>query len=119
FNLTVVLTGGVAVSVEVAFQAAKEFESGGPFPDLLAMSPWEVKRDPRLRTSGRLRSFRYDNDVWDLEPKSAFYDWLYLKALAGRSDLGTEVIRYKGCTDIEFNPQKSINCQARSVALFV
>ncbi|WP_407641120.1 DarT1-associated NADAR antitoxin family protein [Bryocella elongata] len=26
---------------------------------------------------------------------------------------------YEGFTDIEFNPQKSINCQARSVALFM
>jgi hypothetical protein len=27
--------------------------------------------------------------------------------------------RYAGFTDIEFNPSKSINCQARSCALFV
>ena len=71
------------------------------------------------RTSGRLRSFRFGTDVWALEPKSAFYDWLYLRALSGRADLCGEVIRYRGFTDIEFNPEKSINCQTRSVALFV
>jgi hypothetical protein len=26
---------------------------------------------------------------------------------------------YAGFTDIEFNPRKSINCQARSIALFL
>ena len=29
------------------------------------------------------------------------------------------LFKYKGFTDIEFNPQKSINCQARTVALLV
>ena len=30
-----------------------------------------------------------------------------------------ELIDYDAFTDIEFNPQKSINCQAKSAALFV
>lgn len=28
-------------------------------------------------------------------------------------------MKYDGFTDIEFNPEKSINCQARAAALFV
>ena len=30
-----------------------------------------------------------------------------------------ELDQYGGFSDIEFNPQRSINCQARSVALFL
>lgn len=30
-----------------------------------------------------------------------------------------EILSYSAFTDIEFNPEKSINCQAYSVALFV
>jgi type I restriction enzyme M protein len=33
--------------------------------------------------------------------------------------LAAEVLGYAGFSDIEFNPKKSINCQARSVATFV
>ena len=29
------------------------------------------------------------------------------------------VLEYAGFTDIEFNPKKSLNCQARSCALYV
>ncbi|MFP3398368.1 hypothetical protein SB749_18775, partial [Brevibacterium sp. SIMBA_078] len=52
-------------------------------------------------------------------PKTLFYDWLYLNALSLNEELIKEVIKYDAFTDIEFNPGKSINCQARSVALFV
>ena len=56
---------------------------------------------------------------WDLEPRSAFYDWVYIKALTARSDLMEQLVGYDAFTDIEFNPDRSINCQAYSVALFV
>jgi len=32
--------------------------------------------------------------------------------------LSKAVLGYDGFTDIEFNPERSVNCQARSVALF-
>ena len=34
-------------------------------------------------------------------------------------DYHEQLIQYEAFTDIEFNPQKSINCQAYSVAMFV
>ncbi|WP_295671641.1 extracellular solute-binding protein [uncultured Haemophilus sp.] len=33
--------------------------------------------------------------------------------------LKSEIVKYDAFTDIEFNPKKSINCQARSAALYV
>ena len=34
-------------------------------------------------------------------------------------ELANELLEYQGFSDIAFNPQKSLNCQARSAALFV
>ena len=54
-----------------------------------------------------------------LEPKTAFYDWLYLQALCQNRTLADQLLQYSGFTDIEFNPKKSFSTQARSCALFV
>lgn len=110
---------GHALSVECAFQGSKVFEQGGPFTDIYAMSSREAKRDERLRVSGRLTGFDFANVQWPLEPQTAFYDWLYISALKHRADLADQLSEYSAFTDIEFSPQKSINCQAYSVALFV
>lgn len=119
FNLLCPLASGRRVPVEVVYQASKRFERGGPFIDLLSGSSRDAKRDERLQASGRLLSFRLDGDDWPLEPRTAFYDWLYLTALRASPDLADQVLQYFAFTDIEFNPKKSVNCQARSAALFV
>lgn len=118
FNLRLPL-GGAHVSVEVAFQSGKKFERGGPFLDLLTCSSREAKGDPRLRESGRLLSFELEGTSWPTTPLTAFYDWLYLNALEVNRDLADTLCSYDAFTDIEFNPERSINCQARSAALYV
>ena len=110
---------GHPLSVECAFQGSKVFEQGGPFTDIYAVTSSEAKRDERLRLSGRLTGFDFANVQWPLEPQTAFYDWLYISALKYRRDLADQLSEYSAFTDIEFSPQKSINCQAYSVALFV
>lgn len=105
--------------VECAFQGSKVFELGGPYTDIFEKTARDAKRDERLQSSGHLVSFRFMGREWDLEPQSAFYDWVYIKALTARSDLIEQLVGYDAFTDIEFNPDRSINCQAYSVALFV
>lgn len=106
-------------SVEAAFQASKVFELGGPFVDILDKSSIEAKKDIRLKQSGGLIHFNFYNTLWPLIPRTAFYDWLYLSALNQNKFLAKHLLDYDGFTDIEFNPTKSINCQARAAALFV
>lgn len=106
-------------SVECAFQASKVFENGGPFIDLLDKTSIEAKKDPRIKTSGKLLNFKFYNTTWPLEPKTAFYDWLYLNALHKNESLAHSVIEFNAFTDIEFNHEKSINCQAYAAALYV
>lgn len=119
FNLLIKTKNNKMFSVETAFQSSKIFENGGPFLDLLNGTSREAKKDPRLKESGKLITFKYFNREWPLEPKTLFYDWLYINALALNEELSKEVLKYDAFTDIEFNPEKSINCQARSAALFV
>lgn len=106
-------------NVETAFQSSKVFELGGPYLDLLNKSAIEAKTDERLKNSGKLVQFSFYGQRWPLEPKTAFYDWIYLNAVCQNAELANQIIEYSAFTDIEFNPQKSINCQARSAALFV
>ena len=110
---------GKVFSVESAFQGSKVFEDGGPYVDLLNKSSREAKKDDRIRTSGKLTGFKFFDMTFPLEPKTYFYDWLYLNALNLNADLADELINYDAFTDIEFNPKKSINCQAQAAAIFV
>ena len=119
FNLSGISPrSGRAFTVETAFQSSKVFDGGGPFRDLLYGSSRDAKKDQRLQESGRLKHFDYFGVRWELEPKTAFYDWLYINTLARNEELVDEVKGYDAFTDIEFNPERSINCQAYSLALF-
>ena len=105
--------------LECAFQGSKVFEGGGPYADVYSMNPRAARHDPRIRDSGRLIAFRFGGFTFPLEPKTAFYDWLYITAIFPHRAYLTRLKKYAGFTDIEFNPEKSINCQARSCAIFV
>ncbi|KAB2520380.1 hypothetical protein F8N49_18170 [Pseudomonas sp. GXM4] len=121
FNLEfTTLKHNLTMSVECAFQGSKVFEHGGPYKDIFGLTSREAKKDERIRSSGRLVKFSFFNTDWDLEPRTAFYDWLYINALKKQPKLVIEsLLEYSAFTDIEFNPEKSINCQAYSIALFV
>lgn len=106
-------------SVECAYQSAKVFEHGGPYKDLREKTSREAKTDPRLKDSGRLLRFQFFETEWALEPKTAFYDWLYINALHNEPELAEHVLEHRAFTDIAFNPEKSLNCQAYSAALYV
>lgn len=106
-------------TVESAFQSSKVFERGGPYKDILRMDSREAKKDKRLKDSGDLKYFDFFNTKWGLNPKTLFYDWLYINALSQHKDLSRKIIKYNAFTDIEFNPSRSINCQANAAALFV
>lgn len=110
---------GKSIPVENVFQAGKVFKNGGPYTDLLHVSPKEAKRDERLYTSGPLIAFRFEEQDFPLQPQTAFYDYLYINALLENEKLAKIVLEYDAFTDVEFNPAKSINCQAKSAAMFV
>jgi hypothetical protein len=118
FNLKIATPLG-KISIESAYQGSKVFKGGGPYTDIYEMDSWGAKKDIRLKESGPLTGFDFFGKKWPLVPKTAFYDWLYLSALEPHQEFLKRLFNYHGFTDIEFNPEKSINCQARTCALLV
>ena len=119
FNLLMNLDNNKKITVEAAYQGSKAFKNGGPYREFFYLTGKEIKKDERLQNSGKLREFDFIGIKWQLDPVNAFYDWLYINALYQNPDLSNQILDYKGFSDIEFNPNKSINCQARAAALFV
>jgi len=110
---------GKSICVENIYQAGKVFENGGPYTDLLNVSPKEAKTDERLKSSGKIIKFVFDGKDFPAEPVNMFYDYIYMNALLENDDIAKTLFEYDAFTDIEFNPQKSINCQARAAAVFL
>lgn len=110
-------------TVENIFQSSKTFEEGGPFVDLLGVSPAKTKKDDRLHNSGNLICFTYKDIKYPLNPTTSFYDYIYIQSLLDNRDLMEELNSYikdgATFTDIEFNPDRSLNCQAKTIALYV
>ena len=106
-------------ALENIFQSSKVFRLGGPFRDLLEVEPKEAKKDERLCRHGPIIGFNYANHDFPTEPKTVFYDYIYIEAV--RQSISADEISgisyFTHFTDIEFNPQKSINTQARTVAI--
>ena len=120
FNLPLKTPNGQRMSVECAYQGSKVFENGGPYHELYSVSSLKAKTDERLHNSGNLVAFNFCGEDFPTEPKTAFYDWLYMMALYQKeSDFVEHLEVFQGFSDIVFNPNRSINCQARATALFV
>ncbi len=111
--------GGPFFTVETAYQGSKVFERGGPYKDLIGLDSRSAKKDIRLKESGNLISFEFFGKRFPANPPTFFYDWIYINALHQKPELSDKLISYKAFSDIEFNPDRSVNCQAYSAALYV
>ncbi|MDR0899000.1 MAG: hypothetical protein LBM27_01430 [Lactobacillaceae bacterium] len=113
-------------TLENVFQSGKVFdEKRGPNLDLLKTSPQKAKQFNR-GLNPHLKYFQYKNKKFPLEPKTIFYDYLYLKALVQNSNIAEKLLDYDAFTDIEFNQKIAydtvkgpFNSQARSAAIYV
>lgn len=120
FNLPVKIPDSDKFTVlESAYQGSKVFENGGTFTDLMYKKPREAKKDSRLKSSGKIQTFQFGENKFPPEPKSFFYNWLYITALAAQTELAEEILNYDAFTDIEFNPKKSVSTQAMAAAVFI
>lgn len=114
-------------TVESAFQSSRIYSDGvktvGPFPDYLFLPGRECKKFVKAASEG-MHSYRYEFDgmtfyspAWHL---SQFYDFLYLNALLEpeNKEVKEQLLaeKYTCFTDLA---TKSLNCQARSAAIFV
>ncbi len=118
FSLKVEIEGG-KFPLESVYQGSKVFELCGPSIKIFEFEPREAKRFVRELSCGRLIGFELEGRQYPLFPKNAFYDWLYIRALAEHADWIEKNVMYDAYTDIEFNPAKQVNCQARAFAEYV
>ena len=114
-------------TVESAFQSSRIYSDGeraaGPFPEYLFLSGKECKKLVKKASEG-MNSYRYEFDgmtfyapAWHI---SQFYDYIYLNALLEpeNEDVREQLLKegYTAFTDLATS---SLNCQARSAAIFV
>lgn len=123
FHLTFPMKDGRFYPVENIFQTAKVFKGmDKPFntPELLNGFPSYTKKTIRQLGKGRpLERFELNGVKYPLNPPTFFYDWVYINALNAHPEYHKDIMKYDAFTDIAFNPDKSVNCQAEALALFV
>ena len=101
--------------LESLFQGSKIFSDQGPNEDIYEKSSIDAKKDERIKRND-MKEFSFFGEIFSLD--FDFYSWLYFIALNQNKKFKTEILNYEAFTDIEFNPEKSINCQAYSAALY-
>lgn len=109
----------LTASVETFYQGGKIF-NGVPRADhdRFKLGPRESRqRVKELGAGGRLSGWEIGRYTFSLSSGVDFYNWLYLGALHQHPELLNDLISHDCFTDIEFNPKKSLACQARSAAL--
>lgn len=121
FNLNVILKSGKEFSVEQIFQGSKKFRRGGSQLQLIdQMTSKELKKYiGKIHQVDELVSFECFGQAFPLKPQTYFYNWLYINALHQNQLLANQIIKYDTFTDIEFNPKRSINCQAEACSIYV
>lgn len=121
FNLNVILKSGKEFSVEQIFQGSKKFRRGGSQLHLIdQMTSKELKKYiGKLHQVDELVSFESFGQIFPLKPQTFFYNWLYINSLHKNQFLANQIINYDTFTDIEFNPNKSKNCQAEACSIYV
>lgn len=107
------------ISVECIYHSSKVFTDSGPHTEIYDMPPIKSKKYLKSIISGTLCAFQFEEKDYPLIPTTAFYDWIYLNALLENKELIEPLLKYNAFTDIAHNPEKSVACQARTVALFV
>lgn len=119
FNLTITTKNKRVYTVEQLFQAGKVFKKAGSQIGLLKADSKKAKQTTAKiqKTGDKLIGFYLFGQEFPLEPTNLFYDWLYIHAL-NASELGKYCLEYDGFTDIRFNPEKQLNCQAMACAKY-
>ena len=104
--------------VESIFHSSKVFDNGDCFEFVKDFAPLYAKKFVRENSIGDLRGYMFNGTELPLEPKSFFYDYIYISALMQHPEVSNSISEYDIFTDIEFNEKKGINCQARACAIY-
>lgn len=120
FNLKLEVNG-VNYPLENVYQSSKVFRSTLgviQYNEVLKTTPSKAKEVLKQQDHKTLIGYKFMDKDFPLNPPFMFYDWIYIRAVSQVLNIGDIVLRYHYYTDIEFNPTRSVNCQARSLVLY-
>lgn len=108
------------VPVGIVYEAAKVFENGGPYVELLQCSRQKVQKDARLQKSGKCVGYRLEDAEFPAEPHPyAFFNWLYGCALRQNPEKADGVLKFGAFADLELgSSKKDRNSPARAAAVY-
>lgn len=121
FNLKININGTLCY-LESIYQSSKVFSDlfgETQYEYLLFLDSHEAKKTLAQQDHSKLVKFRFLGKDFSLKPEYLFYDWLYINAVNQIPYIYEKLKKYNYFTDIEFNPEKSKSCQARSLSLFI
>ena len=101
------------------FESSKVFEFGGPYKGLIDADPNDLKDDLRLKESGRLLGFHFEDIPYSLSPRSLFFDYIYISALNENKALHEELCTFDMITDVTYQMGKMFASSARACAYFI
>jgi hypothetical protein len=105
---------------ESVYQSSKVFQDGlfdtHQYNEWLALNGYDAKkRSQKIKLP--LAEFRFNQRSFSLEPKTLFFDWLYIGCIE-QYNLGFLLKQYNYFTDIEFNPVKMVSTQANALCKY-
>jgi hypothetical protein len=119
FNITLKINDH-DYAFESVYQSSKVFQDG--IFDTLQHEEWlkldgyeAKKRSQEIKLP--LVEFKFNQRSFSLEPKTMFFDWLYISCIK-RYDLSFLINQYDYFTDIEFNPEKMVSTQANALCKY-
>ncbi len=72
----------------------------------------------KMPNKGNIEYFQYGHTIFPSEPKTMYYDYIYMLALYQHPNYWEDLEEFTYFTDVFFNKEKQINTQARAAAIF-
>lgn len=105
---------------ESVYQSSKVFGDGLLDPihhlEWIELESFEAKKLSR-EIKLPLIEFKFKDKTFPLEPKTMFFDWLYISCI-NQLNIKFLIDKYKYFTDIEFNPIKMVSTQAQALCKY-
>jgi len=107
-------------SFESVYQSSKVYIDGIlgdiQYLEWIDLDGYEAKKRSK-QIALPLKGFVLDNRSFPLEPKTLFFDWLYIQCI-DRMNIFHKIKDYCFFTDIEFSPIKMISTQAQAICKY-
>lgn len=78
----------------------------------------DIYQKSKIYKDNHIIGFKFNNTEFENTPYGMYYDYIYMVALYQNSDYHELIKDYYLFTDLFFNPNKSLNTQARAIAIF-